>query len=154
MDFRIIPGDFSDPRVVALLTLHFTENRAVTPAGSAHVLDLKAMQVPDIAFFTLFAGENLFGMGALKRLNAAEGEVKSMRTINEAKRKGYASAMLLHLIAEGRKQGLKRLYLETGSFDYFRPARELYARHGFIECGPYAGYQADPNSTFMQLDLT
>lgn len=150
---HIIPGDFSDPRVTALLTLHYTENRAVTPAGSAHVLDLKAMQVPDIAFFTAFECESLVGMGALKRMNAEEGEIKSMRTIDEAKRKGYASAVLGHLIETARMQGLKRLYLETGSFDYFRPARELYARHGFVECGPFEGYKPDPNSTFMRLDL-
>jgi putative acetyltransferase len=151
---RIIPGDFSDPRVTALLTLHYTENRAVTPAGSAHVLDLSAMQVPEISLFTLFEGETLLGMGAVKRLNAHEGEVKSMRTINEAKRKGVASAILRHLISAGRELGLKRLFLETGSFEYFRPARELYARHGFSECGPFEGYHADPNSTFMVLDLT
>lgn len=150
---RITPGDFSDPRVTALLTLHYTENRAVTPAGSAHVLNLSAMQTPEISFFTIWEGETLMGMGALKRIGGGAGEVKSMRTINEAKRRGYASAILTHLIAEAKATGLDRLYLETGSFDYFRPARELYARHGFVECGPFEGYKADPNSTFMRLDL-
>jgi putative acetyltransferase len=150
---RITAGDFSDPRVTALLTLHYTENRAVTPAGSAHVLDLSAMQVPEISFWTIWDGEALVGMGALKRIGDGTGEVKSMRTINEAKRKGFASAILSHLIAEAKGAGLTRLYLETGSFAYFRPARELYAQHGFVECGPFQGYKPDPNSTFMRLDL-
>jgi putative acetyltransferase len=92
-------------------------------------------------------------MGALKRIGGRAGEIKSMRTVNEAKRKGYASAILAHLIAEAKAAGLQRLYLETGSFDYFRPARELYARHGFLECAPFEGYKPDPNSTFMRLDL-
>lgn len=151
--FTIRPGDFSDPRVIALLTLHFTENHAVTPAGSAHVLDLSAMQVPEISFWTIWDNDSLLGMGALKRMSAGDGEIKSMRTTNEAKRRGVASVMLRHIIDAARKDGLARLFLETGSFDYFRPARELYARHGFAECAPFAGYKPDPNSTFMMLTL-
>lgn len=146
-------GDFSDPRVVDLLRYHFETNRAVTPAGSAHVLDLGAMQVPDIAFWTIWTEDTLLGMGALRRMNPEEGEVKSMRTYEHAQRRGVASAMLTHIVAAARQAGLKRLFLETGSFAYFRPARELYARHGFRECPPFAGYVEDPNSTFMTMDL-
>jgi putative acetyltransferase len=146
-------GDFSDPRVVDLLRYHFETNRAVTPAGSAHVLDLGAMQVPDITFWTIWSGNTLLGMGALRRMNAEEGEVKSMRTYEHAQRQGVASAMLTHIVSAARQGGLKRLYLETGSFAYFRPARELYARHGFRECPPFAGYTEDPNSSFMTMDL-
>ncbi len=149
----IRPGDFSDARVVALLRYHFESNRAATPEGSAHVLDLSAMQVPAIAFWTVWEGEDLLGMGALKRLNAGEGEVKSMRTYEHAQRKGVANAMLAHIVEAARVGGLRRLYLETGSFEYFRPARELYARHGFSECPPFGDYRPDPNSTFMMRDL-
>lgn len=146
-------GDFSDPRVVDLLRYHFETNRAVTPAGSAHVLDLGAMQVPEISLWTIWSEETLLGMGALRRMNADEGEVKSMRTYEHAQRRGVASAMLAHIVEAARQAGLKRLYLETGSFAYFRPARELYARHGFRECPPFTGYIEDPNSTFMMMDL-
>jgi putative acetyltransferase len=111
------------------------------------------MQVQEITFFTLWEGEELLGMGALKQLDAEEGEVKAMRTIPAAKRRGVGSAVVQHVIGEARKLGLRRLYLETGSYDYFRPARELYQRHGFAECGPFAGYRPDPNSTFMVLNL-
>lgn len=150
---KIVAGDFSDARVVALLHRHFTENRAVTPAGSAHVLDLSAMQVPEIRFWTIWEGEDLLGMGALKRLPDGTGEIKSMRTVDAAKRRGVASAMLGHIIAAARADGLAGLYLETGSFEYFAPARALYARHGFTECPPFQGYAPDPNSTFMMRDL-
>lgn len=149
----IRPGDFSDDRVVALLRHHFEANRAVTPAGSAHVLDLSAMQKPDIAFWTIWDGEDLLGMGALRRLDGEAGEVKSMRTYGHALRRGVATAMLGHILAAARTAGLRRLYLETGSFEYFRPARELYARHGFVECLPFGAYRPDPNSTFMTRDL-
>jgi putative acetyltransferase len=61
--------------------------------------------------------------------------------------------MLRHIIAAARAAGMARLSLETGTWDYFRPARAFYARHGFIECPPFADYVLDPNSVFMSLDL-
>jgi putative acetyltransferase len=61
--------------------------------------------------------------------------------------------MLTHIIGAARRQGMTRLSLETGSWDYFLPARALYRRHGFIECGPFGKYVADVNSIFMTLEL-
>jgi putative acetyltransferase len=61
--------------------------------------------------------------------------------------------MLRHIIASARKDGISRLSLETGSWEYFRPARALYAAHGFVECPPFGAYVPDPNSSFMTLDL-
>lgn len=151
--FLIRPGDFSDSRVVALLKHHYEKNRAVTPEGSAHVLDLSAMQVPEISFFTLWEGNDLLGMGALRDFGDGTGEIKSMRTAEQALRRGVAAAMLNHLVAHARGLGLHRLYLETGSFAYFEPARTLYARFGFVECPPFQGYTLDPNSTYMTLAL-
>jgi len=69
------------------------------------------------------------------------------------RRKGAGSAVLRHIIAAARAAGMARLSLETGTWDYFRPARAFYARHGFIECPPFADYVLDPNSVFMSLDL-
>jgi putative acetyltransferase len=39
---------------------------------------------------------------------------------------------------------MRRLSLETGSWPYFLPARALYARHGFVECGPFGDYRERP----------
>jgi putative acetyltransferase len=64
-----------------------------------------------------------------------------------------ASALLRHLLAAARTGGYRRLYLETGSEEFFAPARRLYERHGFAECPPFAGYQPDPNSVFMTRHL-
>jgi putative acetyltransferase len=150
---RVVPGDLGDPRVLDLLHVHLTSARAETAPGSAHALDLEGLQSPDISFWTVWDGEELLGCGALKLLSADEGEVKSMHTVRAVRRKEVGSAMLRHIIETGRAQGLSRLSLETGSWDYFRPARALYRRHGFVECAPFAGYAADPNSVFMSLDL-
>jgi putative acetyltransferase len=61
--------------------------------------------------------------------------------------------MLRHIIAAARASGISRLSLETGSWDYFRPAHALYRRHGFVDCPPFADYVPDPNSVFLSLDL-
>lgn len=97
---------------------------------------------------------DLVGASALKRMSGVEGEVKSMYTSPTARRKGVARAMLAHIVAAARSEGIKRLSLETGSWPYFEPARALYAAYGFSQCGPFAEYREDPNSVFMTLDLT
>jgi putative acetyltransferase len=95
----------------------------------------------------------LLGCGALKRLSAEHGEVKSMHTVESERRNGIGSAMLRHIIATARAETMSRLSLETGSWGYFRPARALYRKHGFVECAPFGDYVPDPNSIFMTLDL-
>jgi len=150
---RIVPGDLDDPRVVDLLRVHLTSARAETAPGSAHALDLTGLRSPDISFWAAWDSETLLGFGALKRLSANHGEVKSMHVAEAARGRGVGSAMLRHIIAAAREEGMGRLRLETGSWDYFRPARALYARHGFVECLPFADYAPDPNSVFMSLDL-
>lgn len=154
MTTRIIPGDFGDPRVVALLRVHVTQARAETAPGSAHALDLDGLRSPEISFWTMWEDETLLGCGALKRLSADHGEVKSMHTAQAMRRRGAGSAMLRHLIAAARAEGMSRLSLETGTWDFFRPAQALYRSHGFVECPPFADYVLDPNSVFMTLDLS
>lgn len=150
---RITKGDFSDPRVVDLLHVHLSSARAETAPGSAHALDLAGLQSPGISFWTIWDGDTLMGVGALKRLSADHGEVKSMHTAGSARRRGVGKAMLRHIIATARESGMSRLSLETGSWEYFQPALALYRRHGFVECPPFADYAPDPNSVFMSLAL-
>jgi putative acetyltransferase len=86
-------------------------------------------------------------------LDARQGEIKSMRTAAGHLRKGVATAMLRHILAEAQRRGYRRLSLETGAQAGFEPARQLYARHGFIPCAPFADYVADPNSVFFTKEL-
>jgi putative acetyltransferase len=150
---QIIAGDLGDPRVVELIQLHLKASRAQTPPGSVHALDLIGLQSPDISFWTIWDGETLLGIGALRRLTSDHAEVKSMHTAQFARRRGVGTAMLEHIIAVAQTSRCSRLSLETGSSDYFKPARALYRTHGFVECPPFADYVLDPNSVFMSLDL-
>ncbi len=150
---RIVNGGLDEPRVVALLQLHVTRARAETAPGSAHALDLGALRAPEVSFWSAWEGDEPVGVGALKRLSAEHGEIKSMHTAEAARGRGVASALVRYIMAEARSRGMRRLSLETGSWAYFLPARGLYARHGFVECGPFGDYRADPNSVFMTVTL-
>ena len=150
---KITAGGLDDPRVKALLAFHFASARAQTAPGSAHALDLSGLRSPDIQFWSAWEDDLVIGIGALKRLSASHGEVKSMHTESAVRRQGVGTAMLSHIIGAARGQGLTRLSLETGSWPYFDPARQLYRRHGFVECLPFADYVPDPNSVFMTLEL-
>jgi len=146
-------ADPAEPRLRALLERHVARARAATAPGSAHALDVGQLRVPAVAFFAAWEGEEPLGTIALKRLADAHGELKSMFTAEQARRRGIGAALLAHVVAEARSLGMSRLSLETGSWDYFAPARSFYYRYGFRECGPFADYRADPNSVFMTLDL-
>ena len=147
---KIVEGGLDDPRVHALLAYHFKTARAQTAAGSAHALDLSGLTSPDIRFWSAWDGEDVVGVGALKCLSGSHGEIKSMHTAESHRRRGVGSAMLDHIIANSRQMKLSRLSLETGSWEYFGPARALYKRHGFVECPPFGDYVTDPNSVFME----
>ena len=150
---QIIPGDLHDQRVIDLLNTHVTTARAETARGSAHALDLTGLQSPDIRIWAMWDRDELLGVGALRRLSIDHGEIKSMHTAQSTRRRGAGSAMLRHIIETARAEGLSRLSLETGSWDYFIPARTFYKHHGFVECPPFGDYAADPHSVFMSLDL-
>lgn len=150
---KITVGDTYDYRVIALLDHHVTTARAHTEPGSAHALDLSGLRASDVAFWTGWDGDTLVAVGALKTLSPGHGEVKSMHTLQTARRRGFAGQMLRHIIGEARTRGMARLSLETGSWDYFKPAHALYQAHGFVPCGPFEGYVEDPNSLFLTLDL-
>jgi putative acetyltransferase len=150
---RIVVDDLSGPQIAVFLAAHVEEMRSVTPPESKHALDLDGLRAPEITFWSVLDGDTLVGCGALKALDAGHAEVKSMRSAPDARRSGVASMLLEHIIAEATRRGYSRLSLETGSFDFFAPARALYAKHGFVYCGPFAGYEEDPNSVFMTKQL-
>jgi putative acetyltransferase len=61
--------------------------------------------------------------------------------------------MLEHIITEARRMGFTRLSLETGSAEFFAPARRLYEKFGFVYCEPFADYRPDPLSVFLTRTL-
>lgn len=146
---EIRTGGLDHPAVASLLQEHLQSMAQLSPPESIHALGLDALRQPQITFWSAWQDDELMGCGALKQLDAAHGEIKSMRTASRHRRKGVAAAMLEHILDEAQRRAYTQLSLETGSMQGFEPARALYARYGFESCGPFADYTDDPNSVFM-----
>jgi len=136
--------------VHALLLEHLADMREHSPPESVHALDLEALRVPALTFWTIRDSGVLQGCGALKMLDGESAEIKSMKTATEHLRKGVARFLLHHIMAIAEERKLKYLLLETGTPDAFAPARKLYASLGFVESEPFADYERDPYSVFMR----
>jgi putative acetyltransferase len=153
MSWTIRLDDLRGPEIAALLQEHLADMHATSPRESVHALDLDQLRQPSIRFYTLWDGETLGGCGALKTHDAAHAEIKSMRVARTHRRQGVGERVLMHLLEVAQAAGVTRVSLETGAQDFFIPARRLYAKHGFAECRPFAGYRPDPNSVFMTRTL-
>jgi putative acetyltransferase len=140
--------------VRALLDGHLAFARQVTPPGHVHALDTGAWSDPDLTLFGARRDGSLVGVGALRRLDAAHAEVKSMHTRAEARGQGVARAMLDHLLGVAEASGYRRVSLETGTADAFAAARSLYLGAGFRPCAPFGQYTVNPHSVCLTLTLT
>ncbi|ETI59207.1 GNAT family N-acetyltransferase [Marinomonas profundimaris] len=147
MNIRV--DDLSGPEIKQLLTEHLDDMFAASPPECVFALDLDGLKKPNIAFWTVWEDSQLLGCGALKTLDETHGEIKSMRTTSAARNKGVASTLLRHILDVANQKGFRTISLETGSQDFFAPARMLYNKHGFTECGPFSNYKPDPYSVFM-----
>ena len=151
MDIR--RDDVRRPDIAALLDEHLRHMFSLSPPESCHALTVDGLRQPDVTFWSVRQDGELLGCGALKELDPAHGEIKSMRTAAGHLRKGVAARVLTHIIDEARRRSYKRLSLETGAMEEFRPAQKLYERFGFTYCRPFGDYVEDPNSVFMTLRL-
>lgn len=147
MQIRTDP--LTGPEIAALLREHLDEMYRYSPPESVHALDIERLRTPGITFWSAWDGDDLLGCIALKQLDPEHGEIKSMRTSARHQRRGVASALVGHLLEEARRRGYRRISLETGTQPEFAAARALYARFGFLACGPFAQYVEDPHSVFM-----
>jgi len=148
---KSIENNFDNIEVHELLVKHFIELRSVSPEGSAHVLDIAGLKDPSIKFWSLWEGDELMGVGAIKFLNNIHGEFKSIRVNDKFRKKGYGLEVINHLINEAKKLNIKQLSLETGAGNFFQNARELFAKCGFKICEPFSHYEKDANSVYMTM---
>ena len=153
MGISIHRGELEYPDVEDLLALHVAAMHAFSPPEACHVLPGSALAHPSITFFSARRDGTLLGVGALKDIGEAEGEVKSMRTAPAALRQGVGRALLDAILAEARARGYRRLRLETGRTVEFAAANALYDRAGFTESGPFGDYPPGPFTRFMVLEL-
>jgi putative acetyltransferase len=144
----------ASPDLAEFLLAHHADMSGTAPTESQHALPLEGLLAPGVRLFAAREGDDLVATGALAPLDDAHEELKSMRTDPQRRGRGLGAMMLAALLDDASERGIRRVSLETGSADFFRPARALYARAGFEECGPFGRYAVDPHSTFMTVALT
>ncbi|WP_026374840.1 GNAT family N-acetyltransferase [Aestuariibacter salexigens] len=151
MEIKI--DDLSSRDVIELLKEHLSDMYATSPPESVHALDLRALKAPNITFFSAWEHREILGCVALKRLDSGHVELKSMRTARNFRNRGVAKSLLNHVISNAHDLGYSKMSLETGTQDFFGPARKLYEAFGFRYCDPFSDYKLNVNSCFMTRNL-
>jgi putative acetyltransferase len=150
---NIVEDDLGGPQIADLLRYHLEQMHLNSPPGSVFAFDIDRLRAPDVTFWTAWDEGILLGCGAMKQLDPASGELKSMRTAPDHLRKGVAVALLDHIISVARERDYRRVCLETGSGPAFDPALALYRRRGFVDGAAFGDYERTAFNQFLHLDL-
>ncbi|MBN9089378.1 MAG: GNAT family N-acetyltransferase [Reyranella sp.] len=125
---------------------------ALTPPEFSFHLTVEQMAEPSTTLFVARDGGAAVACGALKRHDDAVGEVKRMYTRPSHRGRQIGAAIVERIEALARREGLRRLVLETG--DRHPAAWTVYERAGFTRCGPVLDYPDSQYSVFYEKDLS
>jgi len=148
---KSIEGNFDNPEVNELLIKHFIELSSVSSVCKGHVLDIPGLKDPSIKFWSFWKNDQLMGCGALKFLDTEHGEFKSIRLADKFRKQDNGIKVIKHLIDRAKKLNIKKISLETGSGNFFIPARKLFIKCGFKVCKPFSHYKEDSEACYMSM---
>jgi putative acetyltransferase len=143
--------DLTGSEVATLLGQYLQDVNAL--AEETYALNLEGLRQLGITVWTIWKGDEIAGCGALKELDTHHAELKSVYTSTRFLRRGVATKLLEHFIAAAKVRGYQRVSLETGTEDYFEPARRFYEAFEFRTCAPFGDYKEDSGSIFMTREL-
>ena len=123
MDIKV--DDLNSGEVIQLLKEHLEDMYLTSPSESVHALDINALKAPEITFFSCWKKDQLLGCVAIKELDSKHAELKSMRTSNHCRGTGVGTVLLKHVLYVASNRGYSKISLETGSQEFFKPARNL-----------------------------
>jgi putative acetyltransferase len=141
--------DPSAADVASLIQAHMDFCISVTPLKHVYALSAEKLIAPHITVFGARQGGELVAIGALRKVEAGHGELKSMHTAKSARGAGIGRAMVAHILEYAASNGMSRVSLETGNYEAFAPARKIYESFGFNECGVFGEYKPSPTSVCM-----
>lgn len=137
--------------------------RLLTPADLAAVADLEKS-----VFFapwsaqslSLLCTEDAFGYGIFDEQGkalcyagmltvAGEGQITNVATREQARRRGYAKAVLAALLDEAKHRGVSAVFLEVRASN--APALALYDAFGFRQVGARPHFYTHPDETALVL---
>jgi len=150
---RIEIDDVSRPEVLVLLDEHLRSMYEITPPSAVFAFDASRLRAPGVTCWSAWEDDVLLGFAALHEISPAQGEIKSMRSPANLRRRGAGRALLNHILHVSRQRGYRELFLETGNHPAFAAAKTLYRSVGFRECGPFADYSDNGFSVFMSMRL-
>jgi putative acetyltransferase len=148
---RLAIEDPDSSEVRALLEASDAYAASLYPAESNHMLDLQALRRPSVTFVVARLGAQAVGCAAIVRSDEDWAEIKRMFVDPAARGHRVGRRLLKKLEHIARGSGARALRLETGIRQ--PEALGLYRSHGFTEIPPFADYQPDPLSVFMEKSI-
>jgi putative acetyltransferase len=139
------------PNVIALLEASDVYAAALYPAESNHMVDLRELLVPEVAFLVARLDGEVSGCVALVKKADDWGEIKRMFVADKARGFSLGKRLLTALEDHARAAGLLWVRLETGIHQ--PEAIGLYHKAGYVDVPPFADYKPDPHSIFMEKSL-
>jgi hypothetical protein len=159
--------DIDEPSVADLLTQSENYAYSLYPPESVHMLARTELKASHVRFIVTRDKETSMALGCcalvlqpdfcaeIKRMfvqapNAMRAAIREKGTLTK-RRRGVGAALMQAVEAVASKEGVKTLRFETGPEQPHAVA--LGHRFGYQICGPFGGYQDDPNSVFMVKNL-
>ena len=137
-DLKIIYRTFKLEDSEQVWDLHVTalkETRAYVECATLNNLDKDLKDIENVylknrgAFIVAILGDEIIGMGALKKINNEIGEIKRMRVYKKFQGQGVERQLLKILETEAIKLGYKKLILDTS--DKQEIAQKFYEKYGY-----------------------
>ena len=132
-----------------VLQAHWHFCTSSTPIEHVYALNASKLFSPDITVFGARIDGELVGIGAMRKLDAHQAELKSMHTLAESRGLGVGKAIVAHIEDFARSRGIERMSLETGTNEAFKPARELYKSLGYNSCDAFGDYVLSEDNMCM-----
>ncbi|CAO3406733.1 GNAT family N-acetyltransferase [Azospirillum largimobile] len=150
-EIAIAPESPRQDAVIALVAALDRYLLDLYPADTCHLLDIGELEAPDVRFFVARKDGVPVGCAALRVDPAGYGEVKRMYVDPAARGHRIGDRLLARMEEQARAEGLAALLLESGIHQH--EALALYRKAGFTDRGPYACYEENGVSVFMEKPL-
>ena len=121
--------DLTGAPIRALIAQHLAGMHEHSPPESVHAFDIDKLRAPDVTFWSAWVGDELAGCGALRRIDGARGEIKSMRVVDAFLGRGVGRALVALAFERATARGAQRIELDTN--EHNRGAIGLYESLGF-----------------------
>ncbi|WP_433791829.1 GNAT family N-acetyltransferase [Actinoplanes sp. CA-252034] len=138
-DIKIIPTDFDDPAVQALVAENMRDlSERYGGSGDDTPISGADFTPPRGAFLVAVLDDQLVGSAGWRR-HGDDAELKRMFTTKAARGRGVARLMLSRIEESAREAGCRRVILETG--DRQPEAIALYESAGYTRIADFGYYK-------------